>query len=265
MTTISNNRRRKKISLKTAAFLIVITILLCAAFLFREAAANLLWNAAAPLLSGREAAAASSGNFFAQFASNAALAAQNRELRAALASSTALAADRDILYRENIELKVRLGRSVSEHTVLAAVILRPPGIPYGMLMLDVGSLKGVREGNLVAATGGVYIGRISEVYEQASRVVLFSSPGQKFDGLLRGTIPLTLSGEGAGALTGELPVGTDVSVGDDILLPSIMPQFAARITSVVHEEGSSFQTVHLTLPVNPLELRFVEVHTEPTS
>lgn len=261
MTTISNNRRRRKISPSTAAFLIVITIILVLGLLWRDAAANMLWKLLEPVFSARNAAAVSSVGFFGQFGDNAKLAEENRALKEALASTTALVADRNFLYTENLSLKARLGRLVEDHIVLSAVLLRSPGVPYGILIIDVGTKNGVRVGDYVSSSGSTYIGRVTEAYETTSRITLFSAPGQTYQGLLRGEVPLALLGQGSGSMTGEVPVGIDVSVGDVVALPSIMPQFVAKVSAVVHEEGQSFQSIYLTLPVNPLQLRFVEVHT----
>ncbi|MES2006710.1 MAG: rod shape-determining protein MreC [Patescibacteria group bacterium] len=262
MTTISNNRKRKKISPKTAAFLIVITIILVLGLLWRNTAADLVWRALSPILSVRNGTSVASTGFWGQFAGSAQLANENAALRQALATSTALASDRNVLFAENQQLKKILGRTVSDTTILGAVLMRPPGIPYGTLMLDVGSSLGVRKGDLVAAEGSVYIGRILDVYDTTSRVVLFSAPGETEQGLLRGTVPLALVGEGSGSLTAEVPTGIEVNVGDPVILPSISLQYVALVTAVVHPEGQSFQSLYLSLPVNPLELRFVVVHIQ---
>jgi cell shape-determining protein MreC len=260
MTTISNNRRRKKISPRAAFFLIIIAVVLCAGLLWRDAAANLVWKMLSPVLSMRNEAAVSSTGFFGGFASNVKLAEENRLLHEALASTTSLLVDRNFLYAENLDLKRRLGRTITNPILLAAVLMRPPGIPYGTLMIDVGSRDGVREGDLVSSSGSSYVGRISTVYDTTARVTLFSAPGQTHQGLLRGEVPLTLVGQGSGSMSGEVPVGIGVSVGDPVLLPSITPEFIARVSAVNHPEGQSFQSVYLSIPSNPLELRFVEVH-----
>lgn len=260
MTTTSNNRKRRKVSLRTAAFLILITVLLCAGLLWRDAAANILWRFLSPALSVRNEAAAGSTGFFGQFKANGALAAENAQLKEALASTSARLIDRDFLYAENQELKRELGRTVKDASVLAAVLLRPPGIPYGTLMLDVGRDNGVRDGDLVSSSGSAYIGRITVAYDTTSRVTLFSAPGQTYQGMLRGTIPVSISGEGGASLTGEVPAGIEVKSGDPVLLSGIMPQFAALVSSVVKPEGQSFQSIYLSLPANPLELRYVFVH-----
>lgn len=265
MTTISNNRRRKKISRRTAVLLVAAVLVLFTGLLWRAAAANLLWRIFTPLFAAKTEAAAGGSGFFAQFEDRAALARENAALKQELASSSAALVDRNFLYAENLQLKAMLGRVSQDKTLLATVIVRPPETPYGTLMLDVGSKSGVRAGDLVSAGGSAYIGRVSEAYDTASRVTLFSAPGQSYQGMLRGSVPVALTGEGSGSMEGQVPAGVDVSVGDPVLLPSIMPEFSALVTGVVAEEGESFQSVYLTLPANPLELRYLVVRLSPQS
>src|SRR3569623_602250 len=226
MTTISSSRRRKKLSPRTAWFLIAVTILLCAGLLWRNAAANLVWHALSPLLSARNSASVASAGFFGQFQNASSLAQENAQLRQALASTSTRLAARDYVYAQNLDLKAMLGRKVSDPVVLAAVILRPPGTPYGTLMLDAGLQDGVREGDLVSSEGSTYIGRVSRAYDTASRVTLFSAPGETYQGLLRGTIPVSLEGEGVASMRGEVPSGMAVSAGDPVVLPSVLREFA---------------------------------------
>ncbi len=260
MTTISNNRRRKRLSPVAA---LIIAILLCgivAVLLFQNAFAGVLWRALVPVFAARDLGASAAGGILGGFGSNVELSAENARLRAALASSSVTVADRNILFIENLDLKARLGRVVASSSVIAAVLLRPPGVPYDTLVIDMGKNSGIREGSLVSAEGSVYIGKISQVYDTSSRVILFSAPGQTFQGLLRGSVPMSIVGQGAGSFSGELPTGVAVFAGDPVLLPGIGPAYAARVTAVLHHEGESFQTVYFSLPFNMFSLRFVHVH-----
>lgn len=260
MTTISNNRRRKRLSPAAALIIVILLCCIAAVLLFQNALAGSLWRVLAPVFAGRNVGANAAAGIFGGFGSHVELSAENVRLRAALASSTAAAADRNILYAENLDLKARLGRTTASSSVIAAVLLRPPGVPYDTLVIDAGKNAGIREGNLVSAEGSVFIGKVSQVYDTTSRVILFSAPGQTYQAQLRGSVPLSIAGQGAGSLAGELPTGVPVAVGDPVLLPSISPAYAGRVTAVLHHEGESFQTVFLTLPVNMLSLRFVHVH-----
>ena len=263
MTTILNSRRKRRIPPRAFLYAIGLCALFGAAFLARDTLAGALWQALTPLFVAREQGIALSGGLLGQFTSATALAEENKRLQDTLAALSSRLIDRDFLYQENIELKWRLGRTIAEHITLAAVILRPPGIPYDTLMIDAGAESGIRKGDLVSAGGSAFIGYVAEAYPSSSRVVLFSSPGEVREALLRGDIPISLEGQGAGSLVGELPAGTDVFVGDPVLIPSIMPQFMAEVTAVARREGESFQSIYLELPANPFTLRFVEVYSIP--
>lgn len=183
-------------------------------------------------------------------------------LKAALASSTALAADRTILYAENQALKKLLGRTEGVSVVLAGVVLRPPGVPYDTLVVDAGSREGVVVGDVVSAGGTALIGRVSEVYATTARVRLFSAPEEVYDALLKTadrTVPVHVEGQGSGSLTAQVPVGVSVSVGDPIVFPDITGGYASVVSAVVTEEGASFKKIYAQLPVDPLELTFVEI------
>jgi cell shape-determining protein MreC len=183
-------------------------------------------------------------------------------LKAALASSTALLADREILYAENLELKKRLNRDASVAVILAGVVLRPPGVPYDTLVVDAGAREGVAVGDMVAAGGTVLIGRVFEVYGTTSRVRLFSAPGEVYDALLKTAdraVPVQVEGQGSGSLTTQVPVGVSVAVGDAIVFPDSTGGYASVVSAVVAEDGASFKKIYARLPVDPLELTFVEI------
>lgn len=268
MTTISPNRRpgsrtsRARLAWYGAAFLVLFSALL----LWRQSAAGLLWRALAPLASAREEAAASSGGILSLFSSNASLAAELEAAKAQLASANIALMDRDLLYAENRELKARLNRAPATTTArtLAAVIMRPPGVPYDTLMLDIGSDDGVAVGDLAAAGGSVYIGRISSAYANTSRVTLFSAPGEAHEAFLVNaatgeSVPLAVAGQGGGSFVGEVSAGTAVAIGDRVIFANLQPQFIAQVVGIDSPEEKSFKTVYLQMPVNPLSLRFVEV------
>lgn len=214
-----------------------------AAVLLRNPLGSLVWQAASPLFALRNAAGASEAN----------------KLRAELASTTAALADRDFLYRENLDLKARLGRNAARQVILAGVLERPAGVPYDTLVLDAGSAEGVAVGQLVAAAGSALIGRVDEVHTTTARVVLFSSPGQEYTALINSLTPVSLAGQGGGSLRGEVPAGTEVSVGDPLVIMGIGGGLMAEVSAVEQKEGQSFVAVYAHLLANPQELRFVEI------
>lgn len=188
-------------------------------------------------------------------------ASENAELRGQLAAATALVADRNALYEENLQLKSRLNRNAGLHVTLAGVLLRPPATPYDTLLVDAGSAEGILEGQLVSAGGTTVIGSVTQVYTHTSRVVLFSAPGETYDAMLRGAVPVQMQGQGSGSLRGQVPAGTAVSVGDTLIFPGIASGFAGTVSAVDAPEGNSFVTLYAHLPVDPLSLRFIEIQT----
>jgi len=188
-------------------------------------------------------------------------------LQAALASTSAALADRNQLSIENTELKSLLGRQISGVQIVAAVILRPPGTPYDTLMIDAGKKEGVTPGELVYGGGKSAIGEISEVYDNSSRVSLFSAPGRTFDAQVApaatpgAVLPLSLAGQGGGSMIGQVPAGSNVVVGDPVIIPGIGSAFVGEVSHIEAPTGSSFITLLVQLPANIFALQFVEVQS----
>lgn len=220
-----------------------IALLIGAAALWRAPLSESLWNLLKPVMSARFGGGAASAD-------------------PALIAATQ--SDRDALYQENIDLKARLGRDARVRRILGAVLVRPPATPYDTLVIDIGEADGVAAGDTVSAGGTTVIGTVSEVYARAARVTLYSAPGQKYDALLRGTIPLAVEGQGGGSLRAQVPAGTAVSLGDIAVLPGIAGGISARVSRVEHAEGESFSTLYFSLPVSVSSLRFVEVWKQAT-
>ena len=217
----------------------------------RKQLASVLWQVGAPVVGLR----------------NAIEKTQVSELEAELASTTAALADRDALYQQNAELKKMLGRPQTSARVLGAVLLRPPGLPYDTLVIDVGTGNGIVVGDLVFAGGTAAIGEISDAYTTTSRVSLFSAPGRTYDAQVApqaapGTVvPLTLAGQGAGSISGEVPAGSAVAVGDPVVIPGLNNTFMGSIVHIDAPSGSSFETVFVQMPVNIFSLQYVQVQT----
>lgn len=257
---MSGRRRRNEFPTRAVFSGAVILVLLIALLFGREKASGAFWDHVAPLVSLRNVAGSAWSAVISPFYGKATLLAQNEELQAELAETKANAADRDALYQENIALKTQLGRSdTAINAVLAAVVARPPGVPYDTLIIDAGQNFGISKGDLVAGGEGALIGEVSDVYGGTSRVVLFSSPGTTHEGLLDGTLPVDVEGAGAGALTAQVPTGTQVVLGDMVELPSIAAGITAVVAHVEETQSGSFKTLDLSLPANVFSLRFVSV------
>lgn len=247
MTTISPRRRHSTHGTKFFLLCVLCGVVIAIGVVWRQPLTQLFWFVVGPVVSiGRESSQS-----------------ELERLRTEAASTSVLLLDRNFLYQENLALKARLGR-VPEGTpsLLATVLLRPPGMPYDTLMLDVGTKHNAAIGDLVFAGGSVVIGKVTEVYGSVSRATLFSAPGATHDALIfsdGGSVPIALEGQGAGSFVGKIPQGTPVEAGQTVIFANISPVLAASVSYVEAFPGESFQTVYMHMPVNPFTLTFVEV------
>ncbi len=242
MTTIS---KRNKRGIGPGVFAGIIFFVLCVLLVAfaRPQVSAIFWRIMAPVLAVRNSASQTTSS----------------QLEATLASTTLALADRNALYQENLQLKQLLGRTTVSHTVLASVLQKPPGIPYDTLIIDIGATSGVKPGSLVFGGGSSVVGTVSEVYDTTSKVTLFSAPGESYQATLQKGTPISLSGDGAGSMSGEVPSNTSVKEGDAVLLPETLHAFAGSVSYVKQESGASFITVYVQLPVNVFTLQFVQV------
>lgn len=251
MERISNRKRGGWFSFRFFTAAIACLILLGAGMFWHRSLETALWSLLVPLGHARIGLDAS----------------DNQRLRAELASTTALVADRNALYEENLELKNRLSRDGSSVRILAGVLLHPPAIPYDTLVVDAGEAEGVHSGDFVSAGGTTRIGTVGEVYAHTSRVILFSAPGQTYDVLLRlasttQIVPVSMQGQGSGSFTGQVPAGTQVKAGDSLVFPGIASSLAGSVSSVVFDPKQSFATIYARLPIDLLSLQFVEIERD---
>jgi len=89
--------------------------------------------------------------------------------------------------------------------------------------------------------------------------VLYSSPGEVYEGFLRGTIPVEVVGQGGGSLRAEVPYDSKPVEGDTISLPSLEANVAFVVEYVEAGRGDSASIAYVRLPVSPFELKYVEV------
>ncbi len=262
MTLISP---RRKPPLRGRGYVLagVIVLLIVGIWALRQPLSGVAWSLWQPLFTVRSGV----GNVFlhirAQVTDKAFLQTELMRLSREYATTSLRLADRDALAKENAELKARLGRSSSQETILAAVIGKPPLLPYDLFVIDAGSDQGVAEGQWVSAGGTTLIGRVTAVYQSSAQVTLFSKGGETLAATIRlsdGTFaPLTLTGQGGGALVSELPVGAPVHVGDELIIPSINGGYVASVSNVDLRDGESFVTVYTHLDAGVWSLPFVEV------
>jgi cell shape-determining protein MreC len=187
---------------------------------------------------------------------------ENAELQAELAGLKQNIASSSIgaILSENDELRAMFHRASTTPYALAAVLARPPFMPYDELIIDLGSVDGVSSTTKVYAPGNVLIGRVAEALSQTSKVSLFSSPGEKYNVLIGAShVPASAIGIGGGQYRAEVPHGTALSVGDAVSDSTLKNGPMGMIISLVTDPANPFDTILFAPGVNIYELRFVLV------
>ena len=186
---------------------------------------------------------------------------ENIILKQTLNEKDSLIASLSFLKSENDILKQHLGRSsVSSKLALAYIIAGPGKSPYDTLVLDLGKNANIEEGNLIRGVGGIPLGVIKYVYDTFSVAELYSSPGKTIEVRIgEGGSITTAYGKGGGNFQAKLPRESDVSVGDQIVSPSIDNGAFAIVNMIESNPADSYQKVYFKLPVNIFELRFVDI------
>lgn len=242
MKTYSNRRRSRTFFYVASA--IAVLVLLLILFFARTAFESVFWRIFSPLYAAREHLSGPS------------------DTEAELAYAQALAADRDLLAQENEQLKNMLGRTTAHSRIVAAVLQRPPESPYDTFVIDAGEAQGIVLGSMVSAGGGTLIGTVTQVYATASRVTLFSAPGESHQALLVGeseNTPITVSGKGGATFVAEVPAGVEARVGQSVVFPGLGVSFVGSVEYNEFTEGESFRYLYIRMPVALYTLRFVEV------
>ncbi len=187
---------------------------------------------------------------------------KNRELEKELKSFEIKSNLIQMLRTENDSLKTILNRkNYNKNGILSAILKKPYLSPYDTLIIDIGSAEGVSQGDKVMADDAIsYIGYVSEVYTNESKVVLFSSPGEKVEVMIgKNNILKEAEGIGGGNFVVEVPREFDVEEGDSIKIPSITTNVFGVVEKISFKEVDSYEKVLFKNPVNVSELKWVLV------
>lgn len=166
-----------------------------------------------------------------------------------------------ILKKENDDLKNIFSRNKNnQKLILSAILVKPFLSAYDTLIIDVGVSDGVKVGDKVLADGNIYIGYISEVYDTTSKVVLYSSSGEKINVLIGdNNVEKEAIGLGGGNFKVEIPKEIGLKEGDNIVIPSISTNIFSVVEKIEAKESDSFLDILFKNPINITELKWVEV------
>ena len=210
-------------------------------------------------------------NIGSYFVSKKSLYIQNQNLEAEVKADDARMSNYNSFVSDDASLKQVLNRKDSKTAMtVAAILAKPNQNPYDTLLIDAGTKNGVKVGNTVFALGDVPIGRVSDIYPNSAKVILFSNASEKTEAVVFGKVAsdgtnqgggvfMELVGRGGGNFEMDLPKGLILQTGDQVVLPGIHPYVLAIAEKVVSDPRSPSNKELLISPVNIQQLKFVEI------
>ena len=189
------------------------------------------------------------------FISKKTLLKENENLKNQILQSEADRANYLSVVNENIKLKEILGRkNENNKLILSGILSQVNQSIYGTLII------GVKAGFRVFALGNIPIGRIAEVYPKTSKVVLYSSSGEKTEVVVSGRDTFVQAvGRGGGNFELAMPRDFLIEKGAEVNLPGIHNYIFGVVEDIISDPRDSFQKALLVSPVNISELKFVQV------
>ncbi len=226
----------------------------------RLVASDMFWQAFAPVFRVSDTLSAGSNAFFNSFGDTAKLAASNERLTS---ENAALADENQALQTKVASLSALLGTAVPQKNaagILAGVVARPPESPYDTLVLAVGEKEGVTLGMEAFAAGGVPIGMVSSVLADFSRVTLFSAAGTATSGWVgQANVPLTVTGEGGGAMRASVARAANIAVGDVVSVPGPGQLPIGSVVRIDSDPLSPAITLRIRSAANLFSIAWVEL------
>jgi cell shape-determining protein MreC len=241
--------------LPAAICIVVIGVL----FIFRAVVPGAFYTVFTPVLLTGSSLTASLGSAFYTSSEQAAL-TERDSLRLQLDT---VQNQNAVLTAKVQDLTTLLGtQTAPAKGIIASVLARPPVSAYDTLLLSAGSNGGVVMGVLVRAQGGIPIGHITEVTTKNSRVTLFSQPGIATAGYAGANrLPVSLTGEGAGAISATIPRDEGLQVGDGIYVSAAGGEPIGTITNIETDPSSPNAVLHIQPYVNPFSVTSVSIQS----
>lgn len=261
MNYLLDKKVKRKKFFKIAAYVVVLIIL----FYFQSS----IFNGLSYLVQGFFHPVLIAGNNIGEkfrsissyFVSKNSLYLQNQNLQSQLSELEARNSNYNSINAENISLKEILGRENEKAaTILAAILSKPNQSIYNTLLIDVGIKQGIKIGDTVFALGNIPIGRIAEIYPNSSKVILFSTAGEKTQVVIVGQeVFMEVVGRGGGNFEMILPRDFTLEKRDEVVMPGLNPLLLAEVVTIISDLRNPFTKALLSSPVNIQELRFVQV------
>jgi|SRR3990167_8270451 len=187
---------------------------------------------------------------------------ENRKLTERIRDLELIAISSKKLREENESLKEELGRDARENNILATVLARPSYLPFDTLIIDVGSDEEVRLGALVIAKDDIALGKVIEVFPHESRVLLYSSAGQKANVII-GEEHISAEALGLGGGNFKIMLPRDVTIAKNalIIIPALNGKVLGAVGAIIANPSDALQEILFKTPLNVQEIEWVYVET----
>ncbi len=166
------------------------------------------------------------------------------------------------LEQENNQLREAASHVTNKNKkfITAAIVKRPPAIPYDTLILDAGSESGITTGMTVTIYGEALLGQIVEVFPGVSKVKLISFPANETSVILGNqNISASAVGRGGENLEIDLPKDIQTNIGDLITTPGLDGLVVGSVDKIETNDSSPFQKIIFRLPINIQQLGLVMI------
>lgn len=252
------NSKFKKIFL--GVILIVLAYFLFEKTSFRQYSSKVFVGISSPIWRAEDVVSGKFSDIALYFSSKKSLKEENEWLKQKISEEEVKLLDYSRLQFENLELKEVYSRSENKRLVLGGIISKPGKTIYDTLIIDAGIKNGVKNGDIVLAYGNVIIGEVGEATEHYSKVKLYSSPGEKFEGVLSGNnVFAEVFGRGGGNFEINVPRDLVVNIGEQVQSKGVNPFILGTVEDVVADPRDPLKKVLLKAPANVNELKWVFV------
>lgn len=164
------------------------------------------------------------------------------------------------LKKENENLNSLLGEEIKNEFIAAPIIFKPPFSDFDILIIGAGKEDGVTAGMKVVASENIILGEIYEVFENKSKVKLYSRGGNKINIILEEPMISALAiGKGGENFEINLPRGAEVTNGEKVFVPGEEHFILGEISSVEENQNSPFKKAYFRFLVNINELSKIYV------
>jgi rod shape-determining protein MreC len=250
-----NNKERRRTIIVALVVAVLIFIFIITGFF-----SSAFYQGMIALSSATSKTSQTANSFSALFSSRVSLESQNQALQSQLDQANADLSDQALLIKENADLKSALHLEQDTGHVDAAVTSKPPFAPFDVITIDAGQNRGVSQGDAVVI-GSTYLGSVSSVSNDSSRVTLLSSPSLQTQAYIGDqALPVTFDGKGGGNFEADIPQGSGVKEGDLVFMYAGQnPVFIGTVSKIMQNSDSTLITVLMSLPINLYTLSHVEV------